>query len=150
MHTSTVAFRALVFVAGLFPLAAQTASNSCSVNPALAEPASGPAWNGWGAGISNSRFQTAQGAQMTASQVPHLKLKWAYGLAGAKQVFGAPVVVAGRVFFADDNGVVYSLNADSGCVYWSFHAEAGVRNALSIRAANGSSTAYFEIGRAHV
>ncbi len=150
MHTSAVAFRALLFAASLFPLAAQTASNPCTVNPALAEPASGPAWNGWGAGISNSRFQTAQAAQMTASQVPHLKLKWAFGLAGAKQVFGEPVVVAGRVFFSDDNGVVYSLNAGSGCAYWTFQAEAGVRTALSIKASKTSSTAYFGDLKANV
>jgi len=143
MLPSTVVLRALVFTAGLFPLAAQTASNSCSVNPALTDPASGPAWNGWGAGISNSRFQTAEAAHMTASQVPRLKLKWAFGLAGAKQVYGEPVVVAGRVFFSDDNGVVYSLNAASGCLYWTFQAEAGVRAAVSIRAANSASTAYF-------
>ena len=70
---------------------------------------------------------------MTASQVPHLKLKWAFGLPGAKQVYGEPVVVGGRVFFSADTGVVYSLNAETGCVYWTFQAEAGVRTAVSIR-----------------
>ncbi len=29
-----------------------------------------PAWNGFGADISNSRFQTAAAAQMTADKVP--------------------------------------------------------------------------------
>jgi polyvinyl alcohol dehydrogenase (cytochrome) len=140
---SLLALPAVILVAGFVPLAAQTASSRCEANPALADPASGPAWNGWGADISNSRFQSAQGAQMTAAQVPHLKLKWAFGLAGAKQVFGEPVVVSGRVFFSDDNGVVYSLNADTGCVYWTFKADAGVRAAVSIRVTNSSSTAYF-------
>jgi polyvinyl alcohol dehydrogenase (cytochrome) len=95
MHSSLVALRALVLVASLVPLAAQTASNQCDVNPVLSEPTSGSAWNGWGADISNSRFQTAKAGQLTASQVPHLKLKWAFGMADAKQVFGEPVVIAG-------------------------------------------------------
>jgi polyvinyl alcohol dehydrogenase (cytochrome) len=145
-------------VASLVPLAAQTPSHQCDANPALTEATAGPParpdarpeWNGWGANISNSRFQTAQAAQMTARQVPSLKLKWAFGLEGAKQVFGEPVVVSGRVFFSADTGMVYSLDADRGCVYWTFQAEAGVRTALSIKPGKTSSTAYFGDLKANV
>jgi len=147
MRSSRLALRVLIFSAGLLPLAAQTTVNQCATNPPLSDPASGPAWNGWGADISNSRFQSAQAAQMTASQVPSLKLKWAFGLPGAKQVYGEPVVVAGRVFFSDDTGVVYSLNAETGCLYWTFQAAAGVRAAVSILlgkpAGKSSAMAYF-------
>src|ERR1700678_1956242 len=149
MHTSPVAARALVFIASLLPLAAQTAPNQCTASPAL-DPAAGPAWNGWGAGISNSRFQTAAAAQLTAAQVPALKLKWAFGLEGAKQVFGEPVVVGGRVFFSADTGVVYSLDAATGCVYWTFQADAGVRSAVSIRPAKPAPMAYFGDLKANV
>ena len=150
MHPSRVAFRFLALAASLFPLAAQTASSQCTVNPALSDAASGPAWNGWGVDLSNSRFQTASAAQMTASQVPHLKLKWAFGVPGAKEVYGEPVVVAGRVFVSADTGAVYSLNADTGCVYWTFQAAAGVRNAVSIRSAKPSAVAYFGDLKANV
>src|SRR5271166_6220315 len=143
MHSSSVALPALVFLAGLLPLAAQTVSNPCGTNPPLSALASGPAWNGWGADLSNSRFQSAEAAQLTAAQVPRLKLKWSFGLPGAKQVFGEPVVVAGRVFFSADTGVVYSLNADTGCVYWMFQSDAGVRSAIVIRASKPSTIAYF-------
>ena len=127
----------------IVPLAAQTAANPCAENPALTDPASGAEWNGWGAGISNSRFQPAEAAQMAADQVPKLKLKWAFGLTGAKQVFGEPVVASGRVFFSDDTGVVYSLNAETGCLYWKYQAEAGVRTAVSVRYAKPAPVAYF-------
>src|SRR6266700_5567430 len=120
MHPSCVSLRALVFAACVLPLAAQPPSNQCQTSAALTDPTSGPAWNGWGGDLSNSRFQTAKAAQMTARQVPRLKLKWAFGLAGAKQVFGEPVVVAARVFFSADTGMVYSLDANTGCVYWTF------------------------------
>jgi polyvinyl alcohol dehydrogenase (cytochrome) len=116
----------------------------------LADPASGSAWNGWGADLSNSRFQTAKAAQLTARDVPRLKLKWSFGLAGAKQVFGEPMVAGGRVFFSDDTGAVYSLNADTGCVYWTFQAEAGVRTAVFIGPAKASSVAYFGDLKANV
>ena len=100
-------------------------------------------WNGWGADVSNSRFQTAKGAQLTARQLPALKLKWAFGLADAKQVFGEPVVAGGRVFFSADTGTVYSLDAKTGCSYWTFQADAGVRTALTVRSATPAPIAYF-------
>src|SRR2546426_794616 len=55
---------------------AKNMPNPCRNNPALTDPARGPAWNGWGADRSNSRFQPAQAAGLTAAQVPRLKLKW--------------------------------------------------------------------------
>jgi len=36
---------------------------------------SGPAWNGWGRELTNTRFQTEAQAGLTADQVPRLKLK---------------------------------------------------------------------------
>jgi polyvinyl alcohol dehydrogenase (cytochrome) len=148
MHSSNVALASVLFVASLVPLAAQTPSGQCSANAefseqTLADPAAGPAWNGWGSDISNSRFQTAKAGQISASQVPGLKLKWSFGLAGAKQVFGEPSVVGGRVFVSDDTGMVYSLDANTGCVYWTFKADAGVRAAVSIKPAKPSAIAYF-------
>jgi polyvinyl alcohol dehydrogenase (cytochrome) len=150
MNSSRALLQTLILAAGLAPLAAQTASNQCAGNPAMPDIASGPAWNGWGADISNSRFQTAAAARMTAEQVPGLKLKWAFGLTGAKQVFGEPVVVGGRVFFSADTGMVYSLDADTGCLYWTFQADAGVRAAVSIRPAKPSPIAYFGDLKANV
>ncbi|PYS17826.1 MAG: hypothetical protein DMG11_34265, partial [Acidobacteria bacterium] len=45
-------------------------TNRCASNAAMTDPASGPAWNGWGAGTGNARFQTAIAAGLTADQVP--------------------------------------------------------------------------------
>jgi len=129
---------ALMFAASLVSISAK--AQNCAVNAAM-DPSSGAAWNGWGVDLANSRFQGA--SQLRASDVPHLRLKWAFGLAGAKQVFGEPVVVAGRVFFSDDTGAVYSVSADTGCLYWKFQADAGVRSAVSIRPDKPSPTAYF-------
>src|SRR5579863_7590046 len=113
MHTWLLAIGGLAFLGSLAPVAAQ----QCPSNPDFVD--AGAAWNGWGVDISNSRYQTATAAQMTASQVPGLKLKWAFGLAGAKQVFGEPSVAFGRVFVSADTGMVYALNADTGCLYWT-------------------------------
>jgi polyvinyl alcohol dehydrogenase (cytochrome) len=125
------------------------AAQTCSGAPPLATTA-GPAWNGWGAGISNSRYQTAAAAQLTAAEVPGLQLKWAFGLAGAKQVFGEPAVADGRVFVSADTGMVYSLDAQTGCLHWTFQADAGVRTAVSIRTAKPAAMAYFGDLKANV
>ena len=150
MHTSRAALPAMIFLASAIPLTAQTTSNNCSGDSPVVDLASGAAWNGWGADISNSRFQTSKAAQLAASDVPRLKLKWAFGLAGATEVFGEPVVAGGRVFVSDDTGAVYSLDAATGCLYWTFHAEAGVRAALSIGPDKSSSTAYIGDLKANV
>src|SRR5438067_1239330 len=58
---------------------AKNMPNQCASNPTMADPLSGPAWNGWGVDLTNTRFQSAKAAGLTADQVPRLKLKWAFG-----------------------------------------------------------------------
>jgi polyvinyl alcohol dehydrogenase (cytochrome) len=86
--------------------------------------------NGWGFDSDNSRFQTAPG--LAAADTPRLMLKWAFGFPNGNSAYGQPAVVGGRVFVGADTGFVYSLEAVSGCVHWSFRAAAGVRTAVSI------------------
>ncbi|MGH9253991.1 MAG: hypothetical protein ACRD3C_05425 [Vicinamibacterales bacterium] len=57
----------------------------------------GPAWNGWGLGILNTRFQPPQHAGMSADDLPRLRLKWAFGFPGATSAGTQPVVAGGRV-----------------------------------------------------
>jgi polyvinyl alcohol dehydrogenase (cytochrome) len=87
-------------------------------------------WNGWGNDLSNSRFQKTPG--LSAEDVPRLRLKWAFGFPGGAQAYGHPTIVSGHVFVGSDNGRVYSLSAGTGCEYWEFKADAGVRTAISI------------------
>jgi polyvinyl alcohol dehydrogenase (cytochrome) len=105
--------------------------NRCASSPPL-QDLSGPAWNGWGNGLGNHRFQSADAAGLTAANVGRLKLKWAFGYPGGTSAYGQPTVVAGRVFVGTDTGYVYSLDAGSGCVYWSYRSRAGVRNAMTL------------------
>jgi len=110
----------------------------CPQQGEIGDPLVGASWNGWGGDAANSRFQ--KDAQLPADQIAKLKLKWAFGFPGVKSVLGQPSVVAGRVFIGVDTGAVYSLDAATGCVYWTFHADAGVRTAISVDA---RKAAYF-------
>ena len=44
--------------------------NQCTSNPTLANPAEGRGWNGWGNGLSNTRFQTAGAAGSRPRRYP--------------------------------------------------------------------------------
>jgi polyvinyl alcohol dehydrogenase (cytochrome) len=117
--------------------------NHCASNPPLADPSAGPAWNGWGVNVEDTRFQSAKDAGLTAAQVPQLKLKWAFGYPTGLSAFGQPTIVSGRVFVGSDIGYVYSLDAKSGCVYWSYETPGAVRSALSVAPVKGhASTKY--------
>src|SRR5215831_10625310 len=90
------------------------------------DPLAGASWNGFGGDSRNTRFQAASAAGISPTAVPRLKLKWAFGFPGVS-ASGSQVTVAGtRAFVGSRNGVVYALDARSGCIVWAFEAEAGV------------------------
>jgi polyvinyl alcohol dehydrogenase (cytochrome) len=111
--------------------------------------AAGPHWNGWGVDVSQRRFQPEAEAQLTADQVPRLKLKWAFGFAGANRAYAQPTVAGGRLFVGSATGKVYSLDAKSGCTHWTFVADAPVRTAVSIGKTASGWVAYFGDQRAN-
>jgi polyvinyl alcohol dehydrogenase (cytochrome) len=120
---------------------APSTSGQCASTPVMSNPAAGPQWNGWGAGVTNMRFQEQSG--LTAAQVPNLKLKWAFGIEGGTVMRGQPSVAGGRLFVANETGIVHALDAKTGCTYWSFKPQAGVRNAISIGPRAGGYAIYF-------
>ena len=142
----SVAFTGIVFAQAAPPANgdAKLMPNHCASNPPLGDITAQPSWNGWGNGTSNSRYQGGA-ARLTPDDVPKLTMKWAFGFPGAKTVYGQPTVVAGRVFLGVDTGYVYSINASTGCVYWSYLAAGPVRSAISVgpAKADGEYLAYF-------
>ncbi len=123
-----------------------------------ADPLAGPAWNGWGADVRNTRFQPMAAAGLAPTQVPRLKLKWAFGFPGVSASGSQVTVVGSRAFVGSRNGVVYALDARTGCIAWVFEADAGVRSSPVVstgsvagRAQAGTSGAvYFADAHAQV
>ncbi len=107
-------------------------ANRCSSNPPMSDVAGDASWNGWGNGLGNSRFQSASSAGLTPEQVSRLKLKWAFGIPYGAETSGQPSIIDGRAFFGEDTAFAYSVSAATGCVYWSYHAEAQIRTAALI------------------
>jgi polyvinyl alcohol dehydrogenase (cytochrome) len=123
-------------------VAVDPAAGRCQGNPKPFSPGPGD-WNGWGANLSNARYQPKPGFQ--AEDAPRLKLKWAFGFPDDTEAAGQPVIVGGRVFVGSNGGTVYSLDASTGCVYWAYDAGGIVRSAISIVRSPKSSRwiAYF-------
>jgi len=129
-------------------------ANQCQTSLTLPAEIRGPAWNGWGAGLANTRYQAAASASLPAANVPRLKLKWAFGFEGTLAARTQPTIVAGVLYTGSERGDVYALDAKTGCTYWTYRAQAAVRTAMTVaphRAPGGSTryAIYFGDGRAN-
>lgn len=128
------------------PAVAQTHPNPCASAPdALRLDALPPTkrWNGWGRDLENSRYQPQPG--LRASDVPRLKVKWAYAYAG-RFAYGQPTVIGDRLFVTNSLGEIRSLDAHSGCEHWTFKANTSAKVAISlgvVRAGDATRTAAF-------
>jgi polyvinyl alcohol dehydrogenase (cytochrome) len=122
---------------------AKNMTNHCAANPQMGNISADASWSGWSNDLTNTRFQSAKAAGISADQAAKLKLKWAFGLPAGGETYGQPTIAAGRLFIGDDNSFVYALNASTGCVYWSFQAEAQVRTAIAIGPVTGRGTTKF-------
>lgn len=158
MATGLTAVEKAAVAAFLSPVASAPAdptAGRCAVQPdTLPDPARLPQWNGWGNDPTNARFQPAAAAGLTPRTVPRLALKWAFGIPGGTAMTAQPTVFAGRLFFGSESGVVYALDAATGCTYWQFKAAGGVRSAVSVGPVAGTRpvryAAYFGDFRANV
>ena len=63
-------------------------------------------------------------------------------------VFGQPTIFGSRLFLGSQSGTVYSLDALTGCVYWTYKAPATVRTAISVEPKR--NTVYFGDIKANV
>ena len=73
-------------------------------------------------------------------------MKWAFGFPGELSADAQPAIAGGRVFVGTQSGTVYALSAATGCVHWTFQADAAVRAAVTIapiQPGDGSRVAAF-------
>jgi polyvinyl alcohol dehydrogenase (cytochrome) len=132
------------FITGRPVRAASAASVAglCPQDAPLPTLEAGQHWNGWGGNVRNARYQADAGG-ITAGNVGRLELKWAFGIPDATQSRAQPAVIGGRLFMGSQTGSVYALDAATGCTYWTFEAQAGVRTAISVGPIGGRYAVYF-------
>lgn len=98
-----------------------------------------PAWNGWSPTPRNARYQPDPG--LKASDVPRLKLKWAFNYPGSKN--GQATIVGDWLFTTSMSGAVYALDTRTGCVRWRHVAEAATRSSVTVIPMNDGRHALF-------
>jgi polyvinyl alcohol dehydrogenase (cytochrome) len=112
-------------------------------------PQASQTWNGWGVDLRNTRFQPSASAGLAPTEVPRLKVKWAFGFPGVSAAGSQVTVVGGRAYVGSRNGIVYSLDAKTGCIVWAFEADAGVRSSPVVGASAGGNGPAVYFGDAH-
>ena len=108
------------------------ATGRCAAPPPAPSGVRASRWGGWSPSVTNTRFQSGPEAGLAAQDIPRLTLKWAFGFPDASSAWAQPTVALGRVFVGSQNGTVYSLDARTGCIRWTFSARGGVRTAITV------------------
>ena len=101
-------------------------------------------WMGFGGNLAGTGFQPTHLAGLNASDVVNLELRWAFGFPGASSARTKPTVVGDLVLVGDPFGTIYALETATGCVQWTFEADAAVRGSILVAEdAEGRSVVYF-------
>jgi len=101
-----------------------------------ASEASTDSWSNWG-GQGNQRFQSGERV-LNRDNVKNLALKWAFAFPQTTRVRSQPTVTAGTTYIGSQDGTVYALDTDTGCIHWTFQADAEARGALQLHSNSGT------------
>jgi polyvinyl alcohol dehydrogenase (cytochrome) len=107
-------------------------SASCGRSPRRRPRPSEADWTGFGGSVRGTGFRTEAQAGLKASDVARLELRWAFGFPDGTVTRSQPAVVGDRLLVAGQFGDVYSLDPATGCIQWTFAADAGVKGVIGI------------------
>ncbi len=125
----------------LNPAAPPAQAPLCTGKAAQFDLGQPPRLTAWGLDSGNSHHVPGDVAALNASDVPRLKLKWAFAYPGALRARSQPNFAMGALYVGSQNGTVYALDAASGCVRWTFRATAEVRTPVVIPSWSAASSA---------
>jgi polyvinyl alcohol dehydrogenase (cytochrome) len=117
----------------LMPSALQT----LRLKPVLSASAQ---WTGWGGELNSQRFQ-ANETKLNKQTVKDLELKWAFAFPDSTRVRSQPTVTESMTYIGSQDGTVYALDTDTGCIRWTFQAENEVRGAIKLQGDAGNQAA---------
>ena len=90
-------------------------------------------WDRWGGDPRNSRFRNNDKTAIRRGNVDQLKVKWVFGFPNASRARSQPAATREAIFTGSQDGTVYALDTDTGCIWWTFYADAEVRVAPILR-----------------
>ena len=89
-----------------------------------------PARVGWG--HDTRRHVPAYVAGLSKTDIPKLKLKWAFAFPAAVRARSQPAIGWSTVFVGSQDGTVYAFDLETGCAKWTYRAGAEVRTGIII------------------
>lgn len=89
-------------------------------------------WSRWGVNPGNQRYVGDESHSFRRTTVPTLRLDWAFGFPDSVRARSQPAVTEHVLFLGSEDGTVFALDRDSGCVHWTFRAASEVRSGISI------------------
>lgn len=120
----------------------RSALNMCSPAAARFDLAEPPVFTGWGLDPASTHAIPARVSGLTARNAPRLRLKWAFAFPDSARARSQPALAGGAILVGNQNGAVYALDRETGCVRWAFEAEAEVRTGIVVSPwRKGDSTA---------
>jgi polyvinyl alcohol dehydrogenase (cytochrome) len=113
----------------------------CSADRAEFDTARPAAPVGWG--HDTRRFVPGDVAGLSAQDVPGLSHAWTFVFPDAMRARSQPAIGYGAVFVGSQDGRVYALDLQTGCVRWAYQAAAEVRNGVVIAQVGDRPLAFF-------
>ncbi len=87
---------------------------------------------GWSVENNNQRHYDENVTSINAKNIHQLELAWAFAYPEAIRARSQPAVAGGAVYVGSQNGSVFALDRETGCLRWTFQTTAEVRNAIVI------------------
>jgi len=104
----------------------------CDVAHSRFDVSKPPTLAGWSMTLEGTRYAAPQAAKLSVADLPHLAVKWAFAFPGASRARSQPTVGAGALFLGSQDGTVYALDFETGCVRWTFQADSEVRAGVTL------------------
>jgi polyvinyl alcohol dehydrogenase (cytochrome) len=104
----------------------------CEGNRARFDLGKPPAFSSWGLDPASTHAIGTDSAGLDRKNVDKLKLKWAFGFEGANRARSQPAIAGGALFVGAQDGSVFALNRETGCVRWRYKASAEVRTGIIV------------------
>jgi polyvinyl alcohol dehydrogenase (cytochrome) len=122
--TDIVMHRLQQTLAGDGDAAVHSGKGDCDEPPATApDPGAADAWIHWGGDRRNLRSRSAAQTHLTATNLPELKLQWAYAVPDVQLMRSQPAVAGDWLYLAGFDGTVRALDARTGCLIWQTDLE---------------------------
>ena len=87
----------------------------------------------WGFDLSNTRNNTSSNISSNAQNVSQLELDWVFAFpGGVSRARVQPTIAGNTIYTASQLGTLYALDKATGCIRWTFQADAEIRSAITI------------------